>query len=52
MQVEYKGEYMGIRQMRKHIGWYTVGMKNSAKLRGAACQIESVEELKKLLDVL
>lgn len=52
MQVELKGEYMGIRQMRKHIGWYTVGMKNSAKLRGAACQIESLEELEKLLSVL
>lgn len=52
MQVELKGEYMGIRQMRKHIGWYTVGMKNSAKLRGAACQIESIEELEKLLSVL
>lgn len=52
MQVELKGEYMGIRQMRKHIGWYTVGMKNSAKLRGTACQIESLEELEKLLSVL
>lgn len=52
MQVELKGEYMGIRQMRKHIGWYTVGMKNSAKLRGAACQIESLEELERLLSVL
>lgn len=52
MQVELKGEYMGIRQMRKHIGWYTVGMKNSAKLRGAACQIESLEELNELLSLL
>ena len=52
MQVELKGEYMGIRQMRKHLGWYTVGMKNSAKLRGAACQIESLEELERLLSVL
>lgn len=52
MQVDLKGEYMGIRQMRKHIGWYTVGMKNSAKLRGAACQIESLEELEQLLNML
>lgn len=52
MQVETKGEYMGIRQMRKHIGWYTVGMKNSAKLRAAACQLESLEELEELLEVL
>lgn len=52
MQVDLKGEFMGIRQMRKHIGWYTVGMKNSAKLRGAACSIESLEELEKLLSLL
>lgn len=52
MQVGLKGEYMGMRQMRKHIGWYTAGMKNSAKLRGAACQIESIEELEALLELL
>ena len=34
MEIEYKGEYTGIREMRKHISWYTAGYPNSAKLRG------------------
>ena len=32
-QIEIKGEYIGIREMRKHVAWYTKGMQGSAKLR-------------------
>lgn len=49
MQIEWKGEYLGIREMRKHIAWYTVGYPASSKLRNLANQIESLEELEKLL---
>ena len=31
--VGYKGEYIGIREMRKHAAWYTRGLKGSAELR-------------------
>ena len=31
--MEYKGDYIGIREMRKHVAWYTKGMKGSSKLR-------------------
>ena len=34
MQVEFSGEYLGIRQMRKHVAWYTTGYPGSSKLRG------------------
>lgn len=50
LQIEYKGEYLGIREMRKHVAWYTKGMKGSAKLRDEINQVEFYEELENLLD--
>lgn len=50
LQMKYKGEYLGIREMRKHVAWYTTGLKNSAKLRGEINAVESYEELVNLLD--
>jgi tRNA-dihydrouridine synthase len=49
MQIAYKGDYVGIREMRKHISWYTAGYPGSAKLRGAINQVETYEELEELL---
>jgi len=45
MLMEYKGEYIGIREMRKHTSWYTAGMPNSARFRGSICNMESYEQL-------
>ena len=50
LQIDYKGDYLGIREMRKHVAWYTKGMKGSAKLRDAINQVESYEELEELLN--
>ena len=33
MLIEYKGEYLGIREMRRHGAWYTKGLHHSAELR-------------------
>lgn len=49
LQMEYKGEYLGIREMRKHVAWYTTGLPNSAKLRSDINCVESYAELKELL---
>lgn len=49
MQIEFSGEYLGIRQMRKHVAWYTVGYPGSSKLRGMVNQVESMEALEELL---
>ncbi|MGN1266585.1 MAG: tRNA dihydrouridine synthase DusB [Dorea sp.] len=49
LQIDFKGEYLGIREMRKHVGWYTKGMKGSAKLRDEINQVESYQELEELL---
>ncbi len=50
LQIEFKGDYLGIREMRKHVAWYTKGLKGSARLREAINQVESYEELEKLLN--
>lgn len=49
LQLKFKGEYIGIREMRKHVAWYTKGMKGAAKLRAWINQIESYQELEELL---
>ena len=49
LQLEYKGEYLGIREMRKHVAWYTTGMPNSAKFRNEINAVESYEQLEQLL---
>lgn len=50
LQLQYKGEYLGIREMRKHVSWYTTGLPNSAKLRGEINAVESYEQLEILLN--
>ena len=46
MQLQYKGEYIGIREMRKHVSWYTTGMPGSAKFRNEINQMTDMESLK------
>ena len=50
LQIEYKGDYLGIREMRKHVSWYTTGLPNSSKLRAKINAVESYEELEELLE--
>lgn len=50
LQIEFKGDYLGIREMRKHVAWYTKGMEGSAKLRDDINKVESYEELAALLN--
>ena len=49
MMMEFKGEYTGIREIRKHGAWYTAGYPNSAKLRVMINEVETYEELEALL---
>jgi len=48
--IEYKGVYTGIREMRKHLAWYTKGLHGSARFREAINRVESYEELVVLMD--
>ena len=50
--VEHKGEYTGIREMRKHTAWYTAGYPHSSKLRAKVNEVESLAELEDLIQKL
>ncbi|MCC8103201.1 MAG: tRNA dihydrouridine synthase DusB [Clostridiales bacterium] len=50
MQVALKGEYIGIREMRAHISWYTAGFPNSSRLRREVNAVETLEALEHLLN--
>ena len=45
LQMQYKGEYTAVREMRKHLSWYTVGMPHSARFRQMINSMETMEEL-------
>ena len=49
LQMEYDDEIMAVRKMRKHVAWYTHGMKGSSALRDRVNHIESYNELELLL---
>jgi tRNA-dihydrouridine synthase B len=50
LSVEYKGEYTAIREMRKHVAWYTAGYPRSARLRNKVNQLESMDDLLRLME--
>ena len=47
---EIKGEFTGIREMRKHFAWYTAGIKHAAALRNEANQVTNLEQFDGLVD--
>ena len=49
MLIDYKGEYIGVREMRKHMAWYMKGMPGAAELRGKLNYAENRAELESLL---
>ncbi|MDO5292799.1 MAG: tRNA dihydrouridine synthase DusB [bacterium] len=50
LQIDCKGEYTGIREMRKHVAWYTTGYHESARLRSRVNEVENLAALDDLLD--
>ncbi len=50
MEVEHKGEYTAVREMRKHIAWYTAGYPGSAAMRRKVNEIDSLEEMYRFLE--
>lgn len=45
LEVNEKGEYTGIREMRKHLSYYTKGLQNGSYIRGLINTIEDKEIL-------
>ena len=50
MLSDYKGEHIAMREMRKHVAWYTAGYPHSASLRNEINMVATLEGLKELLD--
>ena len=45
---KYKGDYIGMREARKHAGWYTKGLRGATKYRQELGTIESMEQLREI----
>lgn len=50
MQIAFKGEFTGMREMRKHAAWYTGGYKRASRLRSLLNEVETYEQLEELLE--
>lgn len=51
MQIAFKGEFTGMREMRKHAAWYTGGYKHASRLRSLLNEVETYEQLEELLEI-
>ena len=49
LELENKPEVTAIREMRKHIAWYTKNMPNSSEFR---CEINKIEDKDKLINIV
>ncbi len=47
---KYKGEYVGMREARKHSSWYIKGMRGAAEFRRECGEITAPEDLERLID--
>ncbi len=50
LSIEYKGEYTAVREMRKHISWYSAGYPNSSKLRAKMNEMETMEDILAIME--
>ena len=50
MQIAFKGEFTGMREMRKHAAWYTGGYKHASRLRSLLNEVETYDQLEELLE--
>jgi len=45
-----KGEYIGIREMRKHLGWYVKGLPGASELRKEIIKLKTYDEVEKMFE--
>lgn len=50
--IEYKGEFIGVREMRKHLCWYIKGIKGASNARVKINKAEDFNKIKKILSNL
>ena len=49
MLIDYKGEYIGVREMRRHLSEYTKGLPGASAMRGKINCAESYEEMEEMI---
>lgn len=49
LELEYKPEHVAVREMRKHVAWYTAGLPGSAALRRQVNEIETAAALEEMI---
>lgn len=47
--IAYKGEYVGVREARKHLAWYVKGMRGASRIKDI---INTCEDPKEILEIL
>ena len=52
LQLQYKGEYIGIREMRKHLSWYLKGFEGAAALRAKINEMDRMDDLKAVVETV
>jgi tRNA-dihydrouridine synthase B len=52
LQLKYKGEYVGIREMRKHVAWYVTGFPYAARFRQKVNEMETFDDLLKGVEAI
>lgn len=52
LQLKYKGEYVGIREMRKHVAWYVTGFPYAARFRQKVNEMETFDDLIKGVEAI
>ncbi len=52
LQLKYKGEYIGIREMRKHVSWYVTGFPYAARFRQKVNEMETFDDLIKGVEAI
>ncbi len=50
LMIENKGEYIAVREARKHLSWYTKGRYGSAALRDEINKVESAEKIISIIE--
>ena len=50
LSIKYKGEYSAIREMRKHIAWYSAGYPNSSRFRAEMNEMETMEDILAIME--
>lgn len=50
LMIKEKGDYIALREMRKHVSWYTKGLRNATLLRGVINQADNFKDFERILN--